>query len=101
MKIFNFSVLAVATAFLLSSQTGVQPTQVSASQFRGNLQPSISVTTVTASTTNSFPIPAGRSVCIVSRNISQSPGVDYSQSGGSIIFSTSPAVGDVVQLNCW
>ena len=84
MKIFNFSVLAVATAFLLSSQTGVQPTQVSASQFRGNLQPSISVTTVTASTTNSFPIPAGA-------------GQDYTLAGNTITMGAAetPAAGDV------
>lgn len=40
-------------------------------------------------------------ICIVSRNIPQSPGEDYNIVGSNIIFNVTPSVGDVVQLNCF
>lgn len=64
-------------------------------------RPQQTITTITSSTPNSFPLPAGTAVCIVSKNVAQSPGLDYNYSGGAVVFITTPNVGDVVQLNCW
>jgi hypothetical protein len=57
--------------------------------------------TVADGTTNRFPLPVGTSVCIVSKNLPQSPGVDYSIQDGAVVFFLAPGPGDVVQLNCW
>lgn len=63
--------------------------------------PILVVTRVTPTTQNSFPIPAGKSVCDVSRNIPQSPGEDYNVVGTNIVFITPPVVDDVVRLICF
>lgn len=64
--------------------------------------PAITVTTVTAATPNAFPVPAGKSTCLVTRNVAQSQGVDYLiNSSSQVVFNPVPAVGDVVQLACW
>ena len=63
--------------------------------------PTITVTKVTSSTPNSFPIPAGKSVCDVSRNIPMSPGEDYNVVGTNIVFIQPPQVDDVVRLICF
>jgi hypothetical protein len=73
-------------------------------QLRNVFAPSQSVTVVTAATPNSFPLPAAaatNAVCIVTRNVAQSPGIDYDITGGAVVFLTPPLAGDVVQLNCW
>jgi hypothetical protein len=62
-----------------------------------------SVTVVTVATPNSFPLPLGvvAKTCIVTRNIAQSPGVDYNIIGNAVVFVYGVNAGDVVQLNCW
>jgi hypothetical protein len=63
--------------------------------------PSITVTQVTSATQNSFPIPTGKTVCFVSRNIPQALGVDYTIQSGAVVFLNLPEPGDIVQLVCW
>jgi hypothetical protein len=94
-------------ALLFQSQTKVDQSQLPLS-LSGLFAPTITVTVVSATTPNSFPLPAGKTTCIVSRNVAQSPGVDYNiatgaQSGSTfaVVFIQTPEVGDVVQLNCW
>jgi hypothetical protein len=61
------------------------------------------VTVVVEAMPNSFAIPekAYAGVCIVTRGIAQSPGVDYTITGRAVVFNPPPNPGDVVQLNCW
>ena len=63
--------------------------------------PSISYTTVTSSTPNSFPIPTGKTACTVDRNIVQVPGVDYNVTAGNVVFVQTPEIGDSVRLVCY
>jgi len=63
--------------------------------------PKQTVTLVGAATPNAFPLPNNTSVCIVTRNIAQSPGIDYNITSLNVVFLQIPSVGDVVQLNCW
>lgn len=63
--------------------------------------PKLSVTTVTLGTPNSFPLPSGTTVCIVSQAIVQALNVDYAIMGGAVVFNTAPSPGAVVQLACW
>lgn len=88
---------------LIVSQSQPAQTQVDVGQIsiKINTVPSQTVTVVNATTPNSFPIPQGRTVCIVTRNIAQSPGIDYNVTNGAIIFTQVPSLGDVVQLNCF
>ena len=72
------------------------------------LPPHIIVYTVTDASVTSYTIPAGLAgVCIVTRNIAQSMGVDYAltppvgTTPGQIMFVGPLAVGDVIQLDCW
>jgi len=65
------------------------------------LAPVITVQKVTDTTPNSFPIPAGKSICIVSRNIAQSPDEDYVIFNGQIRFKFGIQAGDMVQLVCF
>ena len=96
--------MLVLLALLFQSQTKVDQSQLPLS-LTGLFAPTITVTMVSATTPNSFPLPAGKTTCIVSRNVAQSPGVDYNiATGGStlaVVFIQTPEVGDVVQLNCW
>jgi len=59
------------------------------------------VTLVVSGTPNSFPLPAGKTSCIVTRNIAQSPGIDYTISSGAVVFTRPSEIDDVVQLNCF
>ena len=95
--------LLFATALLLTPQPPAGQTGIGQGQLRVSVSnpPVQVVTSVTASTTNSFPIPSGKTTCIVTRNIAQSPSVDYSVVSGAVVFFQTPAVGDIVQLNCW
>ncbi len=66
--------------------------------------PAIVDITATASTANSFPIPAGKSVCIVARNgLTMAQGVDFSVASGVITFLSNPSIqaGEQIQLACW
>jgi hypothetical protein len=63
--------------------------------------PVISVTKVTAAGMNAFPIPSGKSICFVSRNIPQAPGEDYTVSGSIISFTSPTDIGDIVTLLCF
>lgn len=63
--------------------------------------PATSVTKVVASTPNLFPIPQGRTYCMVFRNIPQAPAEDYTINGTNIVFNTPPAMDDIVQLMCF
>lgn len=107
MKTFN-TVLLLAGLFLLSqvhpkAQTSTQQTLVDLAQIAAKISaaPTIAVTMVGSTTPNSFPLPAGKTVCIVTRNIAQSAGIDYNITSGAVVFTTPPQPGDVVQLNCW
>ncbi len=88
---------------LIISQTPTPQTGVNQSQlhFIVSLTPAQTVTIVNSTTPNSFPIPSGRTVCIVTRNIAQSLGVDYTIVSNAVVFNQTPQVGDVVQLNCF
>lgn len=98
----RFLPLLLIPAALLVSQPK-STTTVPNSQLRGPFgnQLAQSVTVVVVGTPNSFALPAGKTVCIVSRNIPQAPGVDYTITGGAVVFVTPPEIGDVVQLNCF
>lgn len=89
--------LGTATLQGLTLQGGVLsvPAQAAAAG------PAIVVTVVGPSTPNAFPIPSGKTTCLVSRAIMQSPGVDYDVTGGNVVFRASPSPGDVVQLTCF
>lgn len=63
--------------------------------------PSITVTQITAATPNNFPIPAGKTLCYVSRNLPQALGIDYAITAGAVVFNPAPDVGDIVQLVCF
>ena len=63
--------------------------------------PQQTITKILALPANSFPLPTGTKTCIVTRNIAQSPGVDYNITAGAVVFIVPPSIGDVVQLNCW
>jgi hypothetical protein len=93
--------LIISTLLLFQAGTLVDDKQIG---FFFTNAPTITVTQVTSTTANSFPIPSGKSTCIVTRNIAQSQGIDYTVQGTSpavVIFNQAPIVGDVVQLNCW
>jgi len=81
-----------------SSGTEVNPTQINISVSNA---PKIAVFQVSATLPNSFNLPTGTTVCIVTRNIAQSPGVDYDITAGAVVFRVAPQAGDIVQLNCW
>jgi hypothetical protein len=102
MRVLNKLPILAAITLALISQTTIG-TRVPVNQL-GTIPanpPKQTVTTVASATPNSFPLPAGTSVCIVTRNIAQSPGIDYAITGAAVIFTAAPAIGDVVQLNCW
>lgn len=101
--IFYILLLFIFSVFLVAQKSGAQGTSVPPNQITVKLvaAPQQLVTVVPATVTNSFPLPLGTSVCIVTRNIPQSPGVDYSIVGGNVVFSGTVSTGDVVQLNCW
>lgn len=103
MRPFNLSVLLVACCLGLFSQPSGQGTGVGAKQLRIQFSapPSISVIRVDLDTANSFPIPAGKSVCIVTRNVAQSQGFDYNVVNNNVVFVDTPSLGDIVQLNCF
>jgi hypothetical protein len=106
LSIMRRTLLAILLGFGCSLLSQTPGTRVNAGQVLPITlisPPKQSVTTVTASTPNSFPLPAGAvdQVCIVTRNIAQSPGVDYTITNGVLVFTTVPSVADVVQLNCW
>lgn len=63
--------------------------------------PTVLVAEVSSTTPNSYPIPPGRTLCIVSRNIPQALGHDYTIVNGSVVFSPAPEPGDIVQLICF
>jgi hypothetical protein len=100
------TILSMLLGFGISLMSQTPGTKVNAGQVLPITlisPPKQSVTTVMATTANSFPLPAGAidQVCIVTRNIAQSPGVDYTITNGVLVFTTAPSVADVVQLNCW
>ena len=114
MILFALIVLAIG----LSSQTtaqqldcnlpGATVTCVAPNQAPPAGAPHIIVYRVTDVTATSYAIPAGLAgVCIVTRNIAQSAGVDYTlvaptgTTPGQITFTDPLTVGDVIQLNCW
>lgn len=95
--------LLLLTAIALAVISQTTGTRVAPGQI-GKLPPNPPqqvVTVVSSGTANNFPLPAGTTVCIVTRNIAQSPGVDYNITGGAVVFVGAPGIGDVVQLNCW
>ena len=68
--------------------------------------PWVQVTTVSATTVNSFPVPPDRSVCLVFRAIAQSQGIDYDMIDGGIVFKNPPVLvagvnPDVIQIVCF
>jgi hypothetical protein len=103
----KYFILAFFALILVGSPAAPQGTAVNSAQISIKLSaaPQQIVTQVTATTPNSFPLPPGTSTCIVTRNIAQSPGIDYnitaSGNTGAVVFVATPVVGDVVQLNCW
>lgn len=63
--------------------------------------PAVAVFHISSTTVNSFPIPAGRTLCWVSNNIPQALNEDYTIIMGAVVFNVPPVTDDIVQLWCF